>query len=77
MVSIIAHELAETATDPRPPTGWVASNGMENADLCAWKYSNVKKTITGQWYNVVGPRGSKYLVQDNWSLRTNSCVNEA
>lgn len=38
-VSIIGgHELAESATDPFPSTGWTdTANGEEVGDLCAWK----------------------------------------
>jgi serine protease len=36
-VSIVSgHEVAETQTDPIPPTGWSGSGG-ENGDLCAWQ----------------------------------------
>jgi hypothetical protein len=30
------HEYAETITDQLPAGGWVAANGEENGDLCAW-----------------------------------------
>jgi serine protease len=35
-VSIVSgHEIAETQTDPQPPSGWSGSQG-EIGDLCAW-----------------------------------------
>lgn len=38
LVSVFAHELAETASDPLF-TGWYNdANGQENADLCAWNF---------------------------------------
>ena len=37
MVSIIAHELAETVTDP-DNGGWYDSTGAENADKCEWDF---------------------------------------
>ena len=37
-VSMVSgHEYAETLTDQNPPGGWVDSQGMENADKCAWR----------------------------------------
>jgi hypothetical protein len=41
MVSVIAHELAETATDPEF-NAWTDDEGYENADKCAWRYGDVK-----------------------------------
>ena len=34
MISTIAHEIAEAATDPYD-NGWYTSDGQENADVCA------------------------------------------
>jgi hypothetical protein len=31
------HEHGEWRADPVPGTGWVGTNGMENADMCAWQ----------------------------------------
>jgi serine protease len=37
-VSIVAgHELAESQTDPSPPSGWTTASGSEIGDLCAWQ----------------------------------------
>lgn len=37
-VSIVAgHELAETQTDPQPPTGWYNNSYGEIGDMCAWQ----------------------------------------
>ena len=33
---VSGHELAETATDQFPSSGWVDSQGAENGDKCAW-----------------------------------------
>ena len=33
MISVIAHEIAEAATDPYGK-GWYTSDGYENADVC-------------------------------------------
>ncbi len=54
------HEYAETATDPEPASGWVASDGEENGDLCAWQNLGAVSLPTGSfamqptWSNAVG-----------------------
>ncbi len=65
MVSIIAHELEEAATDPDPSSGWVDSVGSENADKCAWTFGqNIQTLLSGAKYNVtLGLRN--YLIQRN------------
>jgi hypothetical protein len=47
MVSVIAHEVVETVSDP-VGTGWYFSDGQENADFCAWKTGDVTYTASGQ-----------------------------
>ena len=37
----LSHELAETITDPDPPSGWVDSRGREIADKCVGVYAVV------------------------------------
>jgi hypothetical protein len=64
MISIIAHELEEAATDP-DLNAWYDSRGEENADKCAWTFGTVYKASNGSYYNMV--LGNKYyLVQRNW-----------
>ena len=67
MVSIIAHELEETATDADPGSnpGWYDSAGAENADKCAWTFGqNIQTLTSGAKYNVTfGARN--YLIQRN------------
>jgi hypothetical protein len=75
MISVVAHELVETVTDPEGTT-WMDANGYENADKCVWRYGNAQLLPTGARYNVaVGSQ--KYLIQDNWDLNKNTCVNSA
>ena len=63
MVSTIAHELAETVTDPTM-NGWRTSTGEENADRCAWNYGPTYK-LGGATANMrLGMR--HFLVQTNW-----------
>jgi hypothetical protein len=64
MVSIIAHELEEAATDP-DLNAWYDSRGQENADKCAWTFGTLHTAPNGSKYNVtMGSRN--YLIQQNW-----------
>ena len=68
-VSVVAHELAEAATDPTF-RGW--QYGYENADLCAWYFPYKSCQCNGAGYNMqVG--GRNYLVQANYNMNTGSC----
>lgn len=67
-VSIVeGHEYAETLTDPYAGGGWVASNGYENGDLCAWLLPN-----TGGSGDINLATGS-FAMQSTWSNQNNSC----
>ena len=64
MVSVIAHELEETATDP-DLNAWYDSSGEENADKCAWMFGTTYTASNGSLANMnLGTRD--YLVQQNW-----------
>ena len=64
MVSVIAHELEETATDP-DLNAWYDSSGEENADKCAWTFGTTYTASNGSLANMnLGTRD--YLVQQNW-----------
>jgi hypothetical protein len=65
MISVIAHELEETTTDPDPSSGWVDSVGAENADKCAWTFGQTQYLLpSGAYYNMtLGARN--YLIQRN------------
>ena len=64
MVSVIAHELEETATDP-DLNAWYDSSGAENADKCAWTFGATYTVSNGSLANMnLGARD--YLVQQNW-----------
>jgi hypothetical protein len=70
MVSVIAHELEETLSDPNPSTGWTDSNGAENADKCAWTFgANLKTAANGASYNQTftaqGGGTRNFLIQRN------------
>ncbi len=64
MISVIAHELSETVSDPQG-TGWYDANGQENGDKCAWNFGTTYKAVNGALANVnVG--GKDYLIQQMW-----------
>lgn len=64
MISVVAHELEETTTDADPASGWVDSQGAENADKCAWTFGQSTLLPSGAYYNVT--LGSRhYLIQRN------------
>jgi hypothetical protein len=64
MVSVIAHELEEAATDPELSAWWDAS-GNEDADKCAWTFGSTYTTSNGAQANMmIGSRN--YLIQQNW-----------
>jgi len=84
MISVIAHELAETVTDPLANSwyaGGDASAPNEIADLCEGIYGTggggsytgqVLQTKAGASYNLNGVR-SQFLVQWLWSPKLSSC----
>lgn len=57
------HEYAEAATDPEPSSGWVASDGEENGDLCAWQNLSALNLSTGS-----------FAVQPTWSNAAGGCA---
>jgi hypothetical protein len=64
MVSLIAHELDESTTDPQQ-SAWYDSTGAENADKCAWTFGSTKPGRNGSRYNVTFG-GLNWLLQRNW-----------
>jgi hypothetical protein len=68
MISVIAHELEETNTDP-DLNAWFDSKGAEDADKCAWTFgASQKKASNGAYYNVSlqaadGTTVRNYLIQ--------------
>lgn len=74
MISVIQHELEETATDPQL-NAWYDSRGYENSDKCAWQFGTTSTAGNGSKYNVtVG--SMNYLVQMNWvNAGSGGCLN--
>jgi len=64
MVSVMAHELDESTTDP-DLNAWYDGSGMENADKCAWTFGSTYTASNGSLANMkLGARD--YLIQQNW-----------
>ena len=57
------HEYAESLTDPQPASGWVASDGEENGDLCAW-----------QGLGAIGLPTGSFAMQPTWSNNAGGCA---
>lgn len=72
--SVLAHELEEAVTDPDLNAWYANSNGMENADKCAWTWGTTSTASNGAKYNQTF--GSmKYLIQQNWVIASpQKCV---
>jgi len=64
MVSVIAHELEETATDPLL-NAWTGPSG-ENGDMCAWTFGTTQGAAGRQYNMNLG--GTNYLIQQNFIL---------
>ncbi|HSP97264.1 MAG TPA: hypothetical protein VL049_08475 [Candidatus Dormibacteraeota bacterium] len=64
MVSVIAHELEEAATDPNL-NAWYDGRGAENADKCAWTFGHSQYQVAnGSFANVhLGLRD--FMIQRN------------
>jgi hypothetical protein len=73
MANMLAHELAESVTDP-DINAWFDRQGNENGDKCVWKFGTTKRLTSGAKYNVTfGARN--WLLQQNWvNSGRGSCV---
>ena len=68
MMSVVAHELEEAATDP-DISAWYFASGNENADQCAWTFGTEYTTGNGSKANMnIG--GHDWLIQQNWIRAT-------
>ena len=64
MVSVMSHELEESASDPNL-NAWYDTNGEENADKCAWTFGTTYSATGGGIANMkLGARD--FLIQQNW-----------
>ena len=64
LANVSGHELSEMLTDPQL-NAWYDSQGAENGDKCAWKFSSCVKLGTTNWQ-----------LQQEWSNATNGCVQQ-
>ena len=69
MISVLAHELEETTTDP-DLNSYYDRRGAENGDKCAWTFGTSTALPSGAFYNVtLGAAGAgstrNYLIQRN------------
>jgi hypothetical protein len=72
MISVIAHELEEAATDPNL-NAWYDSKGAENADKCAWTFGSAQTRLpSGAYYNMT-LGGKNFLIQRNLDAVDNKC----
>lgn len=83
MVSVIAHEMDETVTDPQL-NAWYNSQGSENGDMCAWTFgANQTLLANGAYYNVSlplpgtlvvpGSHSGLYLIQRALGVNDSAC----
>ena len=64
MISVLAHELEETVTDP-DLNAWYDRQGAENGDKCAWTFGTTYAAVGGGVANMkLGSRD--FLIQRNW-----------
>ncbi|CAI5987764.1 unnamed protein product [Closterium sp. NIES-64] len=67
MISIVAHEMVETANNPRIEGGWYDALGAESSDKCMTDFGpSVAAGGNGYSYNMVGQGGMQWLVESNW-----------
>lgn len=67
MVSVLVHEIEETATDPQL-NAWYSANGNENADKCAWTWGSGLTTVANGSYTNLALNGVNYLIQQGFKL---------
>jgi len=76
MLSVLAHELEESTTDPKL-NAWYDASGAENADKCAWTFGQtLTQNSSGAYYNMTLPTTSgsrNYLIQRNLAATDNKC----
>ena len=71
VVNVLAHELAEAATDPYLDA-WYNSNWYENADICAWNFGG--RMWSGSYLYNIEVGGLRYYIQSNYNLNTKMCA---
>jgi hypothetical protein len=76
-INTISHEHNEAITDPLTDpssTAWIAADGNENGDLCAYGFGTpLGGTLGLDAYNQV-INGHHYELQQEWSNQANGCI---
>jgi hypothetical protein len=72
MISVLAHELSETVTDPIL-NAWYDASGNEIGDKCAWNFGTTFTAPNGSTANAT-LGGFDYLIQQEFSNASDSCV---
>jgi hypothetical protein len=74
MLSNIAHEVAETVTDPRAGSGWIDTlTNSETGDICAYYYGQDTYSVGGAEANLA-VNGRNYMIQTLYSPRLKACT---
>jgi peptidyl-Asp metalloendopeptidase len=71
LLNVVSHEHNETITDPLG-TAWFDNSGFENGDECAWLSLATQFNGIGDYSQTIA--GDQYMLQSEWSNRSNSCV---
>jgi len=76
-INTISHEHNEAITDPLTDpssTAWIAADGNENGDLCAYGFgAPLGGTLGFDAYNQL-INGHHYELQEEWSNQANGCI---
>jgi hypothetical protein len=78
MVSVIAHEMEESNTDPQL-NAWFSSKGAEDADMCAWTFGSSQNRLpSGAYYNMtlngISTPTRNYLIQRELDINSKCYV---
>jgi hypothetical protein len=78
MISVIAHEMEETNTDPQL-NAWFSPKGAEDADMCAWTFGSSQARLpSGAYYNVtlngISTSTRNYLIQRELDINSKCYV---
>ena len=76
MISVLAHELSETATNPLGNAWYRDVDLAENGDLCAWDFGATFPSPNGAAANHM-LNGRYYLLQSMWTNKDGGfCANQ-
>lgn len=80
MLSVIAHELVESISDPdlfKNKEAWATPYLQENGDVCGWKFGETYRLEDNEAIANMNIAGVDYLIQQNWSPAKGECVTGA